>query len=87
MKNNSLGLLKLKIQEWLAEVNKSDPHLLQLKKELEKLAFLLCFAGFIPALVFSLVLGKSFGEFIGELFGAVAIGICIFVTYLNWKYR
>jgi hypothetical protein len=86
MASNAFALLKLKIEEWLDEVKKSDPYLLQLKKELEKLAFVLCFAGFIPALVFSLVLGKSFGEFIGKLFGAVAIGICIFVTYLNWKY-
>ncbi len=86
MANNHFYLLKLKIEEWLSEVSKTDPHLLQLKKDLEKLAFILPVAGLLVALLPVLIFPSLEGLF-SEFFRALAISICLFVTYLNWKYK
>jgi len=73
MANHAFALLRLKFNEWLSEARKEDPHLTQLKKDLEKLSVAVGVIGtFLPC---------------NELFWALAIWILIFVTYLSWKYN
>ena len=64
-----MNSLKLQIEKWLSV----DSSMIESKKDLEKLAFLL------------LILGVCLLGGLSDFSSWLAILICIYVTYLNWK--